>query len=152
MGKRLLITLMGATALGLFVVGCGGGGDDSTVATVSKAQYIKQADAICGKTENRQLALMKGFAKREEPPGKSSEEKLVENVGLPPLVTQLEELEELPLPSTGTAEAEDFLVAFGAGIEKGEKDPGLLLTLEPDPFSESKKLAAEFGFKTCGGA
>ena len=35
-------------AIALAVAGCGGGGGDSSTTALTKAQYVKQANAICG--------------------------------------------------------------------------------------------------------
>lgn len=128
--------------------GCGGGGD-STAATLTKAQFLRQADAICAKTEERQLARMQGF---NEPPGRASEIKLVRVAGLPPLHVQAEELGTLTPPAEMDRQVDVFLAAFETGIEEIEKAPIKLLNIERNPFTESQKLAKALGLKVCGGA
>jgi hypothetical protein len=149
-GRARLLT--GAALIAAFaLVGCGDG-DDTTAAELTKAQYIKQADAICSKTEKRQQQLVGEFSKKEKKQTAGSEEALVRFAGIPPLATQAEELGELPVPKTGAKEAEAFLKAFEAGVEGSEKDPKSLLTASANPFAEAEKIAQNFGFKVCRGA
>jgi hypothetical protein len=135
----LLVTALGA-------VGCGGNSDDESIA---KAEYIKQADAICKETEFRQEALIAKLTQKP-PKGKAVQLKLVSQAGLPPLQQQLGELEELPASKTDADKAEAFLDEFAAVLVKVEKDPELMLTSAP--FVEAEALAGEFGFKICRGA
>jgi len=134
------------------LAGCGSDGDETTAATVSKAQFIKQADAVCDKTEGRQLKRIEEFQKRQLPPGPKAERELVAFAGVPPLAIEAEELEELPLPSSGGDEAEAFIDAFRAGVAKAEEDPASMLSEKAYPFVRATELAREFGFKVCGGA
>jgi len=51
--NRLIIAGIGVLAVALLATGCGGGGGDEATAQVSKAQFFKQARAICARTEKR---------------------------------------------------------------------------------------------------
>jgi hypothetical protein len=53
--NRLIIVGIGALALALALLaaGCGGGGTDEATAQVSKAEFFKQARAICVKTQKK---------------------------------------------------------------------------------------------------
>lgn len=48
---RLIIAGIGVLAVALLALGCGGGGGDEATAQVSKAEFFKQARAICAKTQ-----------------------------------------------------------------------------------------------------
>jgi hypothetical protein len=50
---RLIIAGIGVLAVALLAAGCGGGGSDEATAQVSKAQFFKQARAICAKTQKK---------------------------------------------------------------------------------------------------
>jgi hypothetical protein len=50
---RLIIAGIGVLAVALLATGCGGGGSDEATAQVSKAQFFKQARAICAKTQRK---------------------------------------------------------------------------------------------------
>jgi hypothetical protein len=143
---------VGTLAFALALPGCGGG-DSETTETISKAQYVKQADAICSKTENRQLKLVGEFNQgKNTPQNQKSEEELVLFAGLPPLKQQAEELSELPKPSTGAQEVEKYVSTLQSAIEKSEDDPGLMLLSATSPFANPETLARKIGFKACSGA
>jgi hypothetical protein len=57
---RLIIAGIGAVAIALLAVGCGGGGGDEATAHLSKAQFYKQANTICVGT---QTELKAAFAR-----------------------------------------------------------------------------------------
>lgn len=137
----------------LLLAGCGSGGTSSeTAAALTKAQYVKQADAICAKVEKRQLKLVGAFQKLHLKQSPSSELKLVRFAGIPPLDTQAEELAALSPPTTEAKEASAFIKAFEAGVAEAEKNPGLLLKINQDPFAKARALASSYGFKVCRGA
>ena len=138
----------------LLGLGCGSGGSDSSnasnaSATVSKAEYVKQADAICGRTEKKQLQLVAKFPKQK--PTKQAQVELVEFAGIPPLSEQAKELSDLPAPREDAADAKAYVAAFSVGVEKAEGDPSTMLKA-PSPFAEAEALALKFGFKVCKGA
>lgn len=50
---RLIIAGIGVLAVALLAAGCGGGGSDEATAQVSKAQFYKEAEAICANTQKK---------------------------------------------------------------------------------------------------
>ena len=50
---KLIIAGLGVLAAALLAMGCGGGGSDEATAQVSKAEFYKQARAICGKAQRK---------------------------------------------------------------------------------------------------
>jgi hypothetical protein len=49
--NRIIIAGIGVLAVALLATGCGGGEGDEATAQVSKAQFYKQARAVCAKTQ-----------------------------------------------------------------------------------------------------
>ncbi|HET7120882.1 MAG TPA: hypothetical protein VFI17_06480 [Solirubrobacterales bacterium] len=148
--------LAGACALvvALLAIGCGSSGDSSskasnTSATISKVEYLKRADAICGRTEKEQLKLVASFPQGK--PTQKAQVELIEHAGIPPLQEQAKQLGDLPAPREDAAQAEAYVVAFTKGLKKAEEDPGAMLKA-PSPFAEAEALAAKVGFKVCKGA
>lgn len=147
---RLSLPLL-AVLVAALISGCGGDDDSTTTATVSKAQFVKEADAICKKTELEQEKLVNKYYVRLNPNElKAKGEKLVRLAALPPLQTQAEELSELPLPEQGEKEAKAYMKAFEAGLQEAEEDPKSLL--EGKAFADAEAQAAKVGFKVCLGA
>jgi hypothetical protein len=142
-----------ASVIVLLIVGCGGGGGSvsnvsTTSAIISKAEYVKRADAICSRTEKEQLKLLGSLPKLK--PTQKSQVELVEHAGIPPLQEQAKELTKLPEPSEGAAEAKAYVIAFSNGLEKSEEDPSAML--KSTPFASAEAIAAKFGFKVCAGS
>jgi hypothetical protein len=152
--QRLCLAIAPAVIAALAVAGCGGSDDDGTTAPASltKAQYVKQADAVCAKTEGRQQLLVKKFSEKGLKQSAATEVKLVVFAGIPPLVTQAEELAAIPLPSSGADEAQAFVKAFEAGVKEAEAKPAALLNLETNPFTKAESLARKYGLQVCRGA
>lgn len=150
MRQTLVALTIVAAVASVAALGCGGE-DESTAGTsttLTPAQYVKQADAICARTETRQLARMKDFNKGT--PGRATTLKLIRQAGLPPLHRQVEELGALEAPDGLEPQVTAFLVAFETGVEETEKDPATLI--DSTPFAEAERLAKAAGLKVCGGA
>jgi len=146
-----------AAITALVVLPSCGSSNDETVETVSKEEFVKQADQVCAKTEKRQLALVNKF--EESKSGKESqastakaEEELVAFAGVPPIKQQFQELSQLPTPESGSSQVDAYLKALEAGLTTVEKEPALLLNIDSDPFAKAASLAEDFGFKVCSGA
>jgi len=150
----------------VLLAGCGGssGGsttDGSTTKVVvktdsglTKAELIKEGDAICEETDKTQEVGLKAYLK-ENPKGQSNEAeqaKMVLAVGLPPIQEEVEDLAELGSPPGDEEIVEAILAGIEKAIEEGEKNPTSLLGEENNPFSAVSKLAAEYGFKECNTA
>ena len=148
--KLRSLVLAGAimALVALAVAGCG---SDSS-SSLTKAEMIKQGDAICKKADERQAANFKKYvAKKSQPGGKAGEEELIRTVGLPPLQEEVTELAELEAPSGDEVEVEAIIKAIEEGIEEGEEDPAAILeTTAGSKFAEAEKLASAYGFKNCG--
>jgi hypothetical protein len=163
---RLFLSLIVVLAFASVVVGCGGSSDDSnsssaqpTSESLTKAEFIKQGDAICKATDEKQKAVLNAYLKKEKPEisSKEAEEalqiKMVEAAGLPPIQAEAEELGELEAPSGDEAEIAAIVAGIEEAAEKAKEDPTSLLEGAPKgPFTDVDKLATEYGFKACNNA
>lgn len=146
--KKIGSALVVVSASAILLGGCGGGGDETQ--ELSKAEFIKQADAICAKTDKAQEAELTAYLK-ENPKAESSQagqEKMVTDAGLPPLQEEIGELAELEPPSSDAQKVEAIVKDLEEALKKSEDTPGLLVR-GPDPFAEVGKLATAYGFKEC---
>ena len=163
MSKRVLTALLGAFVVALLAAGCGGGGDDSSSgggedtgssSSLSKAEFIKQADEICEQGNESIEGEANGFAKENgidtENPTKAEQEEVIEQVVGPAIKREAEEISDLGVPESDQEAAENVLAAVGRGAGELEEDPAAVLEGE-NPLAEAGKLAKAFGFKTCGG-
>lgn len=153
MAKRLLAMLAAGVALAL-AAGCGGGGDDDGP---TRAEFIKEADAICQQSIKSVQNEFLVFAKKKAKSGASEQElaaargEFAETIYLPGLETRLEELEALDLPDQGEEKVSAYLDTLSAAVEEGQDDPETLLgeggTHQLQKASERAQAA---GLKVCG--
>jgi hypothetical protein len=145
-----LIMIVGLAASALLALGCGGGGEDSSSAPLTKAQFIKQADRICAKSNRKRNAAAASFIKQL--PGGSAEAEAQFDQGLkevvaPSMNREAKELAALVAPEGDAAELSRMIgnlsKASSAIAEegvKGVRSSGL-------PAFESE--ASAYGLKVC---
>jgi hypothetical protein len=159
LSKRLIAVLAAFVALAAIAAGCGSSDDSTdTVAvdvTVTKAELIKQGDAICkqGDTE-----IEEGFERyaeendipKNKEPSKAQGVEIVETVIVPSIKTQAEMIRGLGLPEGDEDEIGAMLDSLDEGVEEGEKNPETLFEENSDPFGDANQKAEDYGFKVCG--
>ena len=158
MSKRLLVLFAGALALGLLVAGCGSSDDsttDSSTASLTKAQFIKQADAICEKAGDEIEGEVEAFAEEndistDKEPSDEVKEEIVTEVIVPNIEEQAEGIAALGAPSG----EEDQVGAIVEGIETAasetSEDPSAVVTGGEGAFEGVNEEAKEYGLKVCG--
>lgn len=166
MSKRFIAMLAGALAVVALVAGCGSSDNgDSTAAAetssadtndappLSKAEFIKQGDEICGETGVKLLEGIDEFAKEhgseDSGPSEEEAEELVLDVILPLIQTQAEELDALGAPKGEEAKVEEIVAGLEEAVTEGQEDPSTATGTE-SPFVEVDQKSADFGFKVCG--
>lgn len=129
----------------LMAAGCGGGGSDETV---TKADFVRQGNAICGKWQQaRGKAFQEVSAKFKPPVTQAKKEKAVLLI-LQPYEDAIEGLKELDPPQGEEEKVEAMIEAMEEGWEQGQANPGTLLSSEA-PFVKANKLVEEYGLKEC---
>src|SRR4029077_2148190 len=133
---------MAVLALG---AGCGGGGGGESDATASttKAQFVKEAEAVCESHKQQRLDQIDAYTEKSgtelgnEPP--AAELKRVEyelaTFYVPSSTKQLEEMEKLEVPEGDEEEIEAMLDNYARGIEE-MKNQGV------EGYSKGKGLVA----------
>jgi hypothetical protein len=126
--------------------GCGGGSDAPT-----KAEFVKEGNAICQQAGKRKNSAILAYLKenQQSKPTQALEEKLVTDIALPPFQTMSEELRELGTPSGDEDDVEAIIAAFEGTIENVEANPVAALTSSDDLFSKANELAADYGLSAC---
>jgi hypothetical protein len=145
--------LVGVLLLAIGAIGCGSGGGDTTI---TNAEFAKQADAICAKAWKKREAAVEAAFKANEKTGKVSkaqeEEQLVEvitDAALPPLAQMTEELNDLGVPASNAAQAEEMVDAFEAAVTEVEEDPEQFTEGKANPLKTATKLASNQKLKAC---
>jgi hypothetical protein len=146
---QLILLALALALFGLTVAGCGGGDDSS----LTKAEFIKQADAVCLAAEKEKQDGLEAFLEESGTgPGKpltpKQQEEMATDAILPPLRTEADELNELDVPDGEEERVTPILEGFDETLKSLEADPEAAAT-ESDPFGKVAKLAGEYGFKTC---
>lgn len=127
----------GANGLG----GAGGAGG------ASEAQYIKEADQICLASQeatNKQIGSFLGAA--EDPEALTV---FVNEVVVPGIEVEIEELQALDTPSGASATSEALISTLEDLITEAEADPKSFV-LEGKAVVSAVKAMKQQGFKSCG--
>jgi hypothetical protein len=157
--KPFIALLAAFAAISLIVAGCGGGGDstDSTASSsgLTKAEFLKQGNAICAKGEKELNEEFEKFAEEEnlsenKPPTEAQLTKATEEFFLPIIKEQVEGIRGLSPPEGEEQQVDKVLSAAEDGIEKAEEDPASLANEKEDPFAKANELANEYGLVKCG--
>ena len=141
-----LILALATLAATLAIAGCGGGGD-SAKASLTKAQFAKQADLVCSTAGNEQAEKANLYLKKHP---KAEEAEMIEPALIPPLEKGLEELKELGLPRDSEAQAEAFIEEFEKALEELKEDPEAALSPGGNPFEKANSIAKKYEYGDCG--
>jgi ABC-type glycerol-3-phosphate transport system substrate-binding protein len=167
--RRLATALVALVALVAVVAGCGGGGSsssstggdstsggsteaDSGGSAPTKAAFIKEADKVCGKAEEELTEEVTEFAKEHKIPIEKSEPsedqqtELFQEVVLPNIARQGEELAALTPPEGDEGTIEDLTSTLESEVEEAEDEGGVSDTA----LAGATKKARAYGFKVCG--
>jgi hypothetical protein len=128
-------------ALALSVGGCGGGEFQLT-----KAEFVRQGDAICEQASAEQTELATHYKKGEVAEGNLE---TVTAVFVPPMEKELRRLEALIPPQADERKVRTILDGIGSGIKDAKADYLDLFVKETDPFAEANELARKYGFEAC---
>ena len=155
MSKRLILALGGIlvfVAVGL--AGCGGSDDeDATASSITKAEFIKQADEVCREGEKRVQKDFDAYVKENEDlkePTDADYAALVAAVLAPNAERETEQLRELGAPDGDEEQIEAMLEAREQGLKDAEARPKAVVTSGEDIFAGASKIATDYGLKVCG--
>jgi hypothetical protein len=151
--NKLIALLAGVVAAALAVAGCGSGGDEVTASSLTKAEFIKKADAACKKSEDQIQADFAAYAKKHKDITKPTEAdyaELIDVVLVPNVEQEVEDIRSLGAPSGDEDQVEAMLDALDEGIERAEDEPKVLISNSTKIFGKASKLAEDYGLKICG--
>lgn len=152
---RVLVAAM--AVFGVLLVGCGGGGgseSNESTGTLTKAQFLKQASAICAKGTDEFGEGDVAFWKRHGGPGKNSSQALTNELQLTVLLPirkrELREIRALGTPKGDEKYVEKMLVAWEEGIKTGEEEPSRLDSAGPNyAFYKTYSMGIDYGLTKC---
>ncbi len=159
--NRLLALIVALAALALVAVGCGSSDDSTTddgtsesTASLTKAEFIKQGNAICAEGNKEldsgfeEFSEENDIADNEEPSDELLEE-AAETILVPGVSEQLEELRELGTPEDDNGEADAILTGAEEALEEIEDDPSLAFGSNTG-FTQVNKESRAYGLTVCG--
>lgn len=165
---RLAVFLV-ASMLAAVVVGCGGSDNSSDSGTdaagavgsvsvdtssLSKAEYIEQAEKLCLKASQKYLPALLEYMQSHENAKQSEEELIadaVDHAVVPKFQILIDELRELGAPEGDEKQIEAFLAAMLQATEGLERRNTLSLEDDIDrEFSNAGELALDYGIVNCG--
>jgi len=153
-GPFLLLATMATL---IFAVGCGGSSNDEvTVQTgsLSKAEFVKKADAICEAARTEFLAKYTNYVEGHKSdiinPQKQDAVlgEVLETILAPNIERQITQISELGAPGNYAPEVTDFLNALQTRLDKAKENPAGLATT-PTPFVDAENIARRAAMNGC---
>jgi hypothetical protein len=154
LNRASLTVLAALVVLAAIVAGCGGGddSDSDTSDSLTKAEFIKQGDAVCEKANEQSEAEAEKFAKENdfslERPTKAQLEEAVTEILVPNFNRQVDELKALGAPEGDEEQVEEIVSSLKTAADEIKGDPSLVF--EGKVLKEPAQLAEDYGFKVCG--
>lgn len=141
----------------LLATGCGGGGDSTTSAdeitvetgSLSKAAFIKRADAVCEANRKQFDLKYTIFIKTKLRNGDKEhvlQAELVDTVVVPSYGKDVEEIIALGAPSGDEKEVTSFLKTLQKRLEELHENPS---ELSNEMFAKPAELATKYGLDGC---
>ena len=154
MRRGFLVLLLFIAAVALAASSCGeDGGTADTTAAISKAQFTKQANAICAKANQEVTKISEDFAKEnlsEEKRPTTAQITELAKLALPTISRQVEELRALDVPAGEEKEVDAILSAAEEAVAKGEQEPIAIYGANGGAFAKANRLAIDYGLDKCG--
>jgi hypothetical protein len=163
---KLIAPVLAAVAVLALIAGCGGGSSSSSTSTpIAVDPLAKEADAICQATDEATETLQAEFEKASDPGAADYDAKLGELLVRIVVIgrTETEELMALK-PSADQAAAYERWLAVGKegladfegaalALKKEGQSPNFTRFYEQGQvrLTQANKIAANQGFKVCGG-
>ena len=142
--KRGIIA--GACALALLVTACGSSGGSEK--TIAKADYVKQANAICAAASTD---LDKVSSKIGADATEADLEKFLTDDLVPNVKGQIDKLRDLGYPEGDKATLSGILDDADQVLDDISKDPATYIkNVDKDPFVEVNKGFSAYGLTDCG--
>jgi hypothetical protein len=158
---KIIMSLLLAIVASMLAAGCGGGDDSDsatagpiTASSLSKAEYVKQVNAICVKNREERLEAVEDYVVE---PAKGSQ-KTLEEVSVAIQETfpagmekQLAEMRELGAPSGDEKQIEEIVKAFERAAEDASENAEIRTgdTTFDKSFSHAGVLAKKYGIEEC---
>jgi hypothetical protein len=126
----------------LVVSACGG--EDH----LSKAEFLKQGNAICAKG-NKELSAEGNKVFGAGAPSKAEFEKFVNDTLVPNIQGQIDGLDDLSPPADDEDTVNAIVDSAQQALDKVKADPTIVESQSNDTFAAANKLAKDYGLTEC---
>lgn len=157
MNKRLIALFACLVPFALIAAGCGSSDNtESTATALTKAEFLKQGNAICAKgneeiEEEFETFVKKSNLKKSEEPSNAEKEEIAENILIPKIQQQIDGIRALGAPEGEEEQVEEILDAAEEALNKVEEDPVAFISEENNQaFEKVNQLSREYGLTVCG--
>ena len=140
--------MAGTLAVALIVGGCGSSSDDGEVteSSITKAEFVKQAEAACEKGEKQVETSFNTYLKEnkdalEQEATKAQFADVLETVLVPAIEQEIEDIREIGSPSGEVDQIQAIIDALEEGLEKSQADPRVGVQETVVFFDDAYKLA-----------
>ncbi|MGH9157781.1 MAG: hypothetical protein ACRD1K_18535 [Acidimicrobiales bacterium] len=133
-----------AGVMALALAGACGGGDGDRL---TKAEFLKQANAICEKG-NARIEEAGGDLSPESPMDQITS--FIEDTALPETPAQFDDVDGLNPPEDIAGDVDQALAAVRRALDKVEDDPASLVEDGDEIFAEANKKLNGLGLGVCG--
>lgn len=130
--------------VGLLAAGCGGSSEES----LTKDDFVRKANAICGKWQQERGRAFREVSTKFKPPVTQAKREKAILFVLEPYGEAVEGLAELPPPKGEEKQVEAMITAMEDAFAQAEANPGTLISSSA-PFNKPNKLAEDYGLKEC---
>jgi hypothetical protein len=127
--------------VGSLAAGCGSSSDST--ATLTKSQFLAQANAICSKGNRRLASAEKALGTKAS---LSQFKSYVADEWAPAIQDQIDEIEALSAPSADQDTVSNMLEIAQQDLDKVKSDP---TSLTNESFTSFAKLAHPYGLTEC---
>jgi hypothetical protein len=127
-------------------------GKTAPTGSLSKSEFVKQANAICEEGKKEGLGKMAAYVKKHKGGSQAPNVELLgealKTVFIPTIQNQVDEVRALGAPSGDESRVEDFLTALEEDVEAAEASSGSGANFAK-AFKDSAELAHEYGLDGC---
>jgi hypothetical protein len=140
-------------SVGLVLAACGSSSNNSTstTAALTKAEFLKQGNAICAKGNKATNKLGNQIFPSKNAKPTQAQKTQFENALITNIQGQINGVKALGAPAGDSAKVDAIVNSAQAALDKIKKDPSILFTSKTDPFAAANKLTTAYGLTACGG-
>jgi hypothetical protein len=150
MNARVLFQTLGSLLLITAMVGCAGSDDPP----LTRAQYLKRADAICARAEKEQFKDFQAALDSatnghsvSPPAEKKAVQELSAELIIPRAAQMVDELADLEAPEGNEHVVEELIEIYRAAVKAAENQPSSFLSGKA--FAEANEAAKGYGLQKC---